>query len=134
MAASLRDHSARVPYLQQGYGKISHSGYHSIDCVYQFIKAGLGQDKHPDRVEVVTSFVQPHGFFFQINENDYRSLFGEEAYDNVSEFAVHDLYEKTRNFGETDASIQLTLYKHNEAICLAHLDLQHTGFSRRTWL
>lgn len=89
----------------RGYGKVSHSGYHGIDCVYQFLRAGIGRNKHPDRVDIISSFVQPHGAFFQLNEEDYKALFGEEAYDEASGFTPEELHKKTRDFGEIDASI-----------------------------
>lgn len=118
----------------RGYGKVSHSGYHSIDCVYLFMRAGMGDKKCPDRVEVVSSFVQTAGFFFQLNEDDYKNLFGEQAYDAASAFTTKELLCRTKDFGEIDASIQLTFYNDNEPVSLVHLDLQHTGFGRRTWL
>jgi predicted dehydrogenase len=118
----------------RGYGKVSHSGYHGIDCVYQFLRAGIGRNKHPDRVDVISSFVQPHGAFFQLNEEDYKALFGKEAYGEASGFTPEELHKETRDFGEIDASIQLTFYHANDVVALVHLDLQHTGFGCRTWL
>ncbi|KAL4726682.1 hypothetical protein ACLX1H_005570 [Fusarium chlamydosporum] len=118
----------------RGYGKVSHSGYHSIDCIYLFMRSGMSDEKYPDRVEVVSSFIQPPGFLFQVNENDYKNLFGEHAYNATSTLTTQDFLSKTRDFGEIDASIQLTFYNNNEPVALVHLDLQHTGFGRRTWL
>ncbi|UPX11659.1 uncharacterized protein EKO05_0002253 [Ascochyta rabiei] len=118
----------------KGYGKVSHSGYHGIDCVYQFLKAGVGNDKSPDRVDVNSSFVQPAGAFFQLTKKDYKGLFGEKAYSEACKFTAEELREKTRNFGEIDASVQLTFYHDNDVVALVHLDLQHTGFGRRTWV
>lgn len=118
----------------KGYGKVSHSGYHAIDIVYQFLKAGMGKHKKPDTVEVFSSFVRPRGFFSQINEGDYKRLFGDKAYKAACPFNEQELHEITRRFGEIDASVQLTFYSSGEPVALVHLDLQHNGFGRRTWL
>jgi hypothetical protein len=48
----------------KGYGKVLYSSYYGIDCVYQFLKASVGNNKSPDRVDVNSSFVQPAGAFF----------------------------------------------------------------------
>jgi hypothetical protein len=38
----------RYHSYSSGYGKVSHSGYHFLDAVYQFIKAGWTDAKRPD--------------------------------------------------------------------------------------
>ena len=63
-----------------GYGKVSHSGYHFLDMVYRFVKAGWTAKKRPDRVEVVSSFVLPNGFQKSFNYEDYKHVFGAEKY------------------------------------------------------
>ncbi|KAF1954600.1 hypothetical protein CC80DRAFT_448864 [Byssothecium circinans] len=118
----------------KGYGKVSHSGYHGIDMVYQFLRAGIGKKKQPDRVDIVSNFVQPHGAFFQLDEEDHKKLFGEKAYSEACRYTAEELYEKTRDFGEIDASIQLAFYYDNAVVALAHLDLMHTGFGCRSWI
>ena len=117
-----------------GYGKVSHSGYHFIDTLYQYVKAGMGDDKRPDMIEVVTSFIKPNGFHIQLNTNDYKRLFGAERYDAVNKFSDEALKERFQSFGEVDAAIQLTFYREGEAIALAQLNLQHNGFARRNWI
>ncbi|PVI01086.1 hypothetical protein DM02DRAFT_487660, partial [Periconia macrospinosa] len=118
----------------KGYGKVSHSGYHGIDMAYQFLKAGIGKTKQPDRVEIVSNFVQPHGSFFQLNEEDHRKLFGEKVYSEACRYTPEELHEMTRDFGEVDASIQLTFYHKDAVVSLVHLDLMHTGFGCRSWI
>jgi hypothetical protein len=117
-----------------GYGKVSHSGYHFLDTVYQFIKAGIVGDKGPDRIEVVSSFIQPNGFLMQLNTRDYEKLFGSAKYGEACKYSDEELKELFASFGEIDASIQLTFLRQNEAIALAQINLQHNGFSRRHWL
>jgi hypothetical protein len=56
---------------KQGYGKVSHSGYHIIDMLCEFAKAGLVQTKRPDEVEVISSFILPRGFFKMVTASDY---------------------------------------------------------------
>ncbi len=117
-----------------GYGKVSHSGYHSLDCVYQFVRAGMTDDKRPDMVEVVSSFVQPNGFLTQLNAGDYSRLFGAKEYATVCKFSAEDLKKIFTSFGEIDAAIQLTFYRDGEAVALAQINQQHNGFGRRNWL
>src|SRR5690606_27474127 len=69
------------PYCS-GYGKASHSGYHIFDIVAQMLKAGYDLEKCPDKMQIMSSFIQPNGFIKQLNENDYKKYFGDE-YDNV---------------------------------------------------
>jgi hypothetical protein len=113
-----------------GYGKVSHSGYHFLDCIYQFVKAGMSDDKRPDMAEVVSSFVQPNGFLNQLNSSDYSHIFGAENYAAVCKYSDEDLRRIFAPFGEIDANIQLTFYRDGEAVALAQANLQHNGFGR----
>src|SRR5690606_14673531 len=63
------------PYCQ-GYGKASHSGYHIFDTVAQFLESSFNEEKKPDYMQISSSFVQPNGFFKQLNEDDYYQYFG----------------------------------------------------------
>lgn len=124
----------RYHTYNMGYGKVSHSGYHFIDTVWQYIKFGLSDDKRPDRIEVVSSFVQPNGFLMQVTTQDYEKLFGREAYGAACRYTDAELRQLYGSFGEVDASIQITFLRGGEAVALAQLNLQHNGFSRRHWL
>ncbi|KAF2174826.1 hypothetical protein K469DRAFT_724959 [Zopfia rhizophila CBS 207.26] len=124
----------RYHTYNMGYGKVSHSGYHFLDTVYQFVKAGISEDKRPDRIEIVSSFVQPNGFLMQLNTSDYEKLFGAEEYREACKYSDEELKELFASFGEIDASIQLTFLRESEAIALAQINLQHNGFARRHWL
>ena len=62
------------PYCQ-GYGKCSHSGYHTIDIIPWLIEAGETEEKHFDNVDIFTNFLRPLDFLKQFNLDDYRKLF-----------------------------------------------------------
>jgi hypothetical protein len=117
--------------FNDGYGKVSHSGYHILDCLQLFSRAGMGASKRPDKVEVVGSFIQPNGFFKTLNTSDYARLFGAAEYDATRKYSDRELQQKFADYGEVDASIQITFFMENEAVCLAQANLQHNSFSRR---
>lgn len=60
--------------FSHGYGKVSHSGYHFLDMCYMIMKMGWGENKRPDRAEVVSSFITPNGFLTSLNEKDYKGI------------------------------------------------------------
>lgn len=120
--------------FNEGYGKVSHSGYHILDCIHLFYQAGISAGKQPDRIEVISSFIQPNGFFKTLNTSDYSRLFGDEEYDAARKYSDSELRQRFQDFGELDASIQITFFLGKEAICLAQVNLQHNGFSRRHWI
>ena len=62
----------------EGYGKCSHSGYHLFDVVYQYYLAGRRDNKYANRIQAISSFVQPRGFITQFNEKNYEDYFGED--------------------------------------------------------
>lgn len=116
-----------------GYGKASHSGYHIFDTIYQFYKASVLPDKLADEMEVMSSFIQPNGFFTQLNENDYRSIFGDE-YKQVNSWSEKQLRETCENFGEIDISSIIALKKHGDVVANFNVNLIHNGFAGRTWI
>lgn len=116
-----------------GYGKVSHSGYHILDTVYQLYKASETRDKLTDSMEVVSSFVQPNGFFNQLTENDYLKIFGDK-YKGVNQWSDVQLRELCNDFGEIDASAIVTLKKNETAIANFNINLLHNGFAGRTWV
>lgn len=114
-----------------GYGKVSHSGYHILDTIYQFYKAGEIRDKVPDAMEIVSSFIQPNGFFTQLTQNDYLKIFGED-YKLVNKWTDEQLRQICADFGEIDISAIITLKKHEQAIANFSVNLLHNGFGGRT--
>ncbi len=116
-----------------GYGKASHSGYHIFDSVYQFYKASGIEKKFPDTMEIMSSFIQPEGFFEQLTENDYLKIFGKD-YLLIRDFDEQQLKSLTSDFGEIDLSAIITLKKNDVSIANFNLNLLHNGFAGRTWL
>jgi len=120
--------------FNSGYGKVSHSGYHFLDMVYRFVKAGWTEDKKPDRIEVVSSFAMPAGFQKMFNHEDYKRTFGADAYEKACKYSDKQLETLMVPYGEIDAALQISFIKDDEPICLAQVNLQHNGFSRRSWI
>lgn len=116
-----------------GYGKVSHSGYHILDTVYQLYTASETRDKLADTMEIVSSFIQPNGFFNQLTEDDYLKLFGEN-YKTVNQWSDEQLTQICTDFGEIDASAIITLKKNQVAIANFNISLLHNGFAGRTWV
>lgn len=121
------------PFLD-GYGKVSHSGYHFLDCVYRFMKAGWNAKKRPDQIEVVSAFLMPTGVIKTFNHEDHQHTFGTEEYDGVCRYSDEELAKLMTSMGEIDAMLQVSFKQKGETIAIAHINLQHTGFSRRSWL
>lgn len=119
------------PYCQ-GYGKASHSGYHIFDMMYRLYMAP-GVAKHPDSMEIVSSFVQPNGFIKQLTEADYHALFGDN-YTRAKCWTDRELQERYTDFGELDVTGIVTLKHQNDTIANLSLNLLHNGFGQRTWL
>jgi predicted dehydrogenase len=103
------------PYCQ-GYGKASHSGYHIFDMMYRLYMAP-GVAKHPDSMEIVSSFVQPNGFIKQLTEADYHALFGDN-YTRAKCWTDRELQERYTDFGELDVTGIVTLKHQNDTIAL----------------
>lgn len=116
-----------------GYGKASHSGYHIFDSVYQFYKASEIENKVPDSMEIMSSFIQPEGFFEQLTENDYLKIFGED-YLLIRDFDEQQIKSLTRDFGEIDLSAVITLKMKEVSIANININLLHNGYAGRTWL
>ncbi|UKZ89800.1 uncharacterized protein TrAFT101_004841 [Trichoderma asperellum] len=120
--------------FNNGYGKVSHSGYHFLDMVYRFVKSGWTAEKKPDRIEVVSSFVTPAGFLKTFNYNDYMKAFGDKTYGDSCKYTDRYIQTLSPKFGEIDAALQISFIQDNEPICLAQVNLQHNGFTRRSWV
>ena len=118
----------------QGHGKVSHSGFHFIDCVVKFWEEGLrGSGKSADLVELISSFITPQGLLKQLNRENYVQIFGSD-YENSCKLSDNELMRLYQDFGEIDAEILMTLKKDNIPFSQAGISLLHNGFSRRSWL
>lgn len=116
-----------------GHGKVSHSGYHFLDCVMRFWQAGEMSGKTADNFEVISSFVRPNGLIRQLCEKDYLKIFGPD-YEKVKPYDDNELANRFIGFGEIDAENLVTFKKDNEPVGLATISLLHNGFSRRSWM
>lgn len=121
------------PY-RTGYGKVSHSGYHFFDMLYNFMRAGWTESKRPDKMEVMSSFVLPAGFVTSLQEGDYDHIFGKDEYAKYKRYTDEELFELIGPMGEIDSSIQVTFSRGGHNIAIAQINLLHNGFSRRSWL
>ena len=120
------------PY-NQGYGKVSHSGYHLLDMVNCFFVAGQVAGKVPDTVSLTSSFLLPAGFLKQVSREDYVRYFGEQ-YDQACVADDDELRSQMEQFGEIDATALVEFRQHKVVVTQAKVSLQHNGFARRTWL
>lgn len=116
-----------------GYGKASHSGYHIFDAVYQIYKVSKLVNKTADSMEIFSSFFQPRGFLYQLNQDDYIKLFGKE-YLKVRKYNDKKLYKIFKNYGEIDLSAIIRLKRGKNCIGNISITLIHNGFARRTWM
>jgi hypothetical protein len=117
--------------LSDGFGKISHSGYHLFDMAWQLYKSSLVPDKQPDGLEIFSSPLNPTGLDVCINENDYVRYFGD---DFERSGLTHQQYLDTiANYGEMDSFNVIRLMKRGVSICNISVNLLHSSFSRRSW-
>jgi len=119
------------PY-NQGYGKCSHSGYHTIDIISWLLKETNKGDKKIDSVDVFSSFMRPNDFISQLNLSDYRKLFNN--FDEYNHYKEDEFVRLAKDFGEIDAFCNLTFKRENRVMCLGNVALAHNGFSQRNWV
>lgn len=117
----------------QGYGKVSHSGFHFIDCVCEFWKSGLvGSGKSADEIRVFSSFVRPVGLLHQLDRGDYCRLFPE--YEDACPESDEELRRRYQQCGEIDAEVNMSMCADGEPFSLASMGLLHNSYSQRSWL
>lgn len=124
--------------FNQGHGKISHSGYHFIDMLVEFYKAGTKSIRDPQKVASRASVscvgVRPQSVFrLQTHEDWSRVLPG--YHEQLKYEARNLMAEFQGSYGEVDAQIQVVFQDENmEPLALGNINLIHNGFSRRCWL
>jgi hypothetical protein len=117
--------------LSDGFGKVSHSGYHLFDMAWQLYQSSLVPDKQPDGLEIFSSVFNPAGLDICINENDYIRYFGD---DFEKSGLTHQQYlDAVANYGEMDSFNVIRLMKQGVNICNISVNLLHSSFSRRSW-
>jgi len=115
------------PY-NQGYGKLSHSGYHSFDLVPWLIDID-GVDY--DQIDIVSQPSRPIDFFEQLKINDYEKLFPD--YRKTFNRKEKDINSAVKLFGEIDCFSNIAFKHKNKTITLSSINLAHNGFSQRGW-
>jgi predicted dehydrogenase len=117
-----------------GHGKASHSGHHFLDCAWLFWRSGsAASGKHANNVRVFASMITAESHVQHLSRKDYLRLFGER----YAEFCPHgdtDLRNALHRCGEIDVSAVATFCNDDTPLANASFDLQHTGFSRRSWV
>lgn len=116
------------PY-NQGYGKISHSGYHSIDIALWLALRSLEENKRWNNYNVFSQFIRPKDILAQFNEDDYRNIFPEMK-EIDWDLNVRGIRE---NMGEVDAFINIALRKNKRTITSISCNTLHNSFSARGW-
>lgn len=118
------------PY-NQGYGKVSHSGYHSVDMLNYFLSITSKREKKITEVDTFCHFVKPSDVVSQFDYKDYERIFPNFSRD--TKYKADDFFEKVTNYGEVDAFINCRFRSGKRTMCLASLNLIHNGFSQRSW-
>jgi len=117
----------------EGHGKVSHSGFHFLDCLVRFYQAGIRDaDRAADEVAVLSKFMFPPSHLLQVSESDYQVLFGTAYRERIRQLDYGQLSQP--NFGELDAELDFTFSKCGTPQTFGHISLLHNGFSRRSWL
>lgn len=126
------------PY-NQGYGKMSHSGYHSLDTAVWLAQSSiLDTKKEYDNFELYAQVARPADFFSQLTPEDYVRLFPEIDKNNLlsSDHLKEMLSMKdTRSVtGELDAHSLIALRRGEYTITNLGFHAVHNGFSQRNWI
>ncbi|MFH1970781.1 MAG: Gfo/Idh/MocA family oxidoreductase [Patescibacteria group bacterium] len=116
----------------QGYGKCSHSGYHSIDIAPWLIQSYIPEEKKLNNIDIFSNFSKPTDFLKQINLDDYKKIFSN--FDKYNKYDKKTLLEKYKKYGEIDCFLSLAYKIDDKVITLSTVNLLHNGFSQRGWL
>lgn len=126
----------------EGYGKISHSGYHFIDVLTLFIGESLPPQKTIDSLSVVSSVIRPDGYMLQQTVDDLLKNFANAK--NSSELTKirqtvcgsdkddHKSEDEYKWHGEVDANIQIECRCGGVSVATGTVELIHNSFSRRS--
>ena len=116
--------------FNQNYGKMSHSGYHSLDISLWLCSRIKDSSKSFNSFEVYSKFNRPSDFLNQLQPKDYKNLFG-----NYKSNIDGDYFKIKKIRGEIDAFNSISFYNKKGAL-ITHLtcDVVHNGFSQRGWI
>lgn len=116
------------PY-NQGYGKMSHSGYHSLDIAIWLALASLQNNKLWDNFSLYSQFIRPKDITTQFSEEDYFHIFPEMKKINWN----LNIKKANKITGEVDALTTFSLRKGKNIITSICCNTLHNSFSRRGW-
>jgi len=126
------------PY-NQGYGKMSHSGYHSLDIAIWFAQASiLDNEKKYDNLEVYSQAVRPADFLHQFTPDDYMRIFPNivkgDIFSSTELKKMMSLGVAANLTGELDAHTLINLKHGDFTITNLGVHAVHNGFSQRSWI
>ncbi len=117
---------------KNGIGKCSHSGYHFFDIMFWYTQ--ITSEKEYDQVNCYANFIRPMDWISQITIVDYKKIFGNSYSNNLFNINHDDFIEKTKEYGEIDAHINVSLMKKKMKMTNISFSLLHNGFSKRSWI
>ena len=118
------------PY-NQGYGKLSHSGYHIIDMVVWLVQAAQSSVKKITGADVYSKFIRPADFNYQLSMADHEKILPD--FKTYNKFTDSEFAAKTKTFGEIDAFSTIAFRAGDKISSLASINMGHNGFSQRNW-
>jgi Oxidoreductase family, NAD-binding Rossmann fold len=124
-------HQFAHPY-SQGYGKVSHSGYHTIDMVCHLMEIYHKKTNPIDNINIYASAIRPLDFLNQLELTDYEKLFPD--FNQYNQYKDQDYDNIMRKFGEIDCFVNLEFKHKSDTMALGSLNLIHNGFSQRNWV
>jgi predicted dehydrogenase len=108
-----------------GNGKASHSGYHFYDLL-SWLTEGASLEKPTELLNVKSWANYPVNYVKQIDENVINKAFPGSIVESV-------FPKDFNNFGEVDVMSTIQLCSGGYVMTHAQIDLQHSGFSTRSW-
>lgn len=119
------------PY-NQGYGKASHSGYHSIDIINWLIEDFYTKENRVDNIDVVSFPIRPADFVLQIPPTGYKVFF-KDCFNNTFNGGIKKYLGVVDKYGEIDCFSDIAFKKGDRTVTLASVNLAHNSFSQRGW-
>lgn len=120
--------SQRVHPFNEGYGMLSHSGFHILDAVWSFYQAGIISHKRPDTMETVASATYPDSLIRNFGTADYARLFGTSTAKDDQQYL-----RQMQQYGEVDITANHLLKQENTPTAVLTINMFHNSFSRRSW-
>lgn len=120
------------PY-KYGYGKLMHSGYHSMD-LFSWITSinDKIKEKKPNKIRLYVNRFGAPDFLSQINQKDYHKLFGKT--EKIDDFFKKYNQNDFKKYGELDVFVMIQMMRDDIIVNTSSITLQQNSFSRRSWL